>query len=427
MLKVFYNFLIKIFYIPYCLIIFIRIYLGKEHKIKFKEKILKNKIKRPEGFLFWFHVASIGELTSIFPLIDFFLKKDLKLNFLITTVTLSSFNELERKYKNNKRIFHQFLPYDTNPLINNFFEIWKPNLISFVDSEIWPNFFLKIKREKANFILLNARITKKSFKRWSLVKNFASELLESVSMSISSNRETINYLNYFKAKNIKYFGNIKFCSVLNKPEEFGNNQFNQVSKKKIWCAVSIHPGEEKFCGQVHSILKMTDNNIMTIMIPRHLHRIKQISSNLKKMGLKVQVKNENDNIEYSSDIVIVNYYGSVKKYLGKFKYIFIGKSLLKKLEKDGGQNPIDAAKLGCYIYHGPYVYNFKEIYQYLDDHKYSEEINNPNIFANELHKNFQNKFEINKENIEKINTYSNEIFKNLIEEYDKYIYASKKT
>ena len=172
---------------------------------------------------------------------------------------------------------------------------------------------------------------------------------------------------------------------------------------------------------------MTDNNIMTIMIPRHLHRIKQISSNLKKMGLKVQVKNENDNIEYSSDIVIVNYYGSVKKYLGKFKYIFIGKSLLKKLEKDGGQNPIDAAKLGCYIYHGPYVYNFKEIYQYLDDHKYSEEINNPNIFANELHKNFQNKFEINKENIEKINTYSNEIFKNLIEEYDKYIYASKKT
>ena len=101
--------------------------------------------------------------------------------------------------------------------------------------------------------------------------------------------------------------------------------------------------------------------------------------------------------------------------------------MLKKLEKDGGQNPIDAAKLGCYIYHGPYVYNFKEIYQYLDDHKYSEEINNPNIFANELHKNFQNKFEINKENIEKINTYSNEIFKNLIEEYDKYIYASKKT
>ena len=109
-----------------------------------------------------------------FFLVDLLLKKNSKNNFLITTVTLSSFNELNKIYKNNNRIFHQFLPYDSNLLINNFFKNWNPDLVSFVDSEIWPNFFLKIKKENLPFILLNARITKKSFDRWSLVRGFAS-------------------------------------------------------------------------------------------------------------------------------------------------------------------------------------------------------------------------------------------------------------
>jgi len=420
MLKVLYNFLIKIFYLPYCVIIFIRIFFGKEHKLKFKEKILPKKINRPNGFLFWFHVASMGELISIFPIIDFFLQKNSKYNFLITTVTLSSFNELERKYKKNNRIFHQFLPYDSNLLINNFFKNWKPDLVSFVDSEIWPNFFLKIKKENLPFILLNARITKKSFDRWSFVKGFASQLFGSISVSISSNKETVDYLNYFNAKKIKYFGNIKFCSSLKNLKEFENNQFDQISKKN-WCAISIHPGEEIFCGKVHQIVKKSHSEVMTIIIPRHIHKLKKISSNLKNMGLKVQIKNENDPIEKSAEIVLVNYYGSVTKYLNKIKQVFFGKSLLAKLKKVGGQNPIDAAKMGCHIFHGPYVYNFQEIYDYLNNQEISEEVNKPEIFAEKLIKKFNSSFKENNKNQEKLNDYSNRIFKNVIEEYNKFI------
>ena len=193
MLKVLYNFFIKIFYIPYCFIIFIRKFYKKEHKIKFKEKIFFNKIERPKGFLFWFHAASIGELNSILPIVDYFLKKNTGYNFLITTVTLSSFSQFQKKYKDNRRVFHQFLPYDSNLLINNFFKNWKPDLISFVDSEIWPNFFLKIRKEKLPFLLLNGRITKKTFKRWKILKSFASELFASISLSIASNKETVNF------------------------------------------------------------------------------------------------------------------------------------------------------------------------------------------------------------------------------------------
>ena len=421
MLKVLYSFLIEIFYVPYCFIIIFRKFLGKEHKSKFKEKILPKKINRPDGFLFWFHVASMGELISIFPLIDFFLKKNSKYNFLITTVTLSSFNELEKKYKNNHRIFHQFLPYDSKLLINNFFKNWKPNLVSFVDSEIWPNFFLKIKRESLPFILLNARITKKSFDRWSLVKNFAAQLFDSLSASISSNKETVGYLNYFNAKNVKYFGNIKFCSSIQKLKDFEGNQFEQISEKKMWCAVSIHPGEEIFCGKVHNIIKKSNKRVTTVIIPRHVHKTKKIYSNLKNMGLNVQIKNQNDSVDKSAEIVLVNYYGAVSKYLNKIKQIFIGKSLLKELEKVGGQNPIDAAKMGCHIFHGPYVYNFKEVYGYLDNEKISEEINKPEILAKKLLKNFDNDFEENNKNQDKLKSYSDKIFENVIGEYNKFI------
>tara|TARA_B100000700_G_scaffold320134_1_gene416818 strand:- start:4841 stop:6106 length:1266 start_codon:yes stop_codon:yes gene_type:complete len=420
MLKVLYNFLIKIFYLPYCLIIIVRRFFGKEHKLKFKEKFLTKKIKRPSGFLFWFHAASMGELISIFPIVDFFLQKNLKYNFLITTVTLSSFNELERKYKNNSRIFHQFLPYDSNSLIDKFFKNWRPDIVSFVDSEIWPNFFIKIKKENLPFVLLNARITKKSFERWSLVRSFASQLFGSLSLSISSNKETVNYLNYFNAKKIEYFGNIKFCSSIKNLKEFEYDQFNQISKKN-WCAVSIHPGEEIFCGKVHKIIKKSHNEVMTIIIPRHIHKLKKISLNLKNMGLKVQIKNENDPIEKSAEIVLVNYYGSVMKYLGKIKQVFFGKSLLLKLKKVGGQNPIDAAKMGCHIFHGPYVYNFQEIYAYLNNQKISEEVSKPEILAKKLIKNFNSNFETNNKNHEKLEDYSNKIFKNVIKEYNKFI------
>ena len=421
MLKVFYNFLINFFYLPYLIIIFYRKIKNKEHEIKFKEKILPKNVVRPEGFLFWFHAASIGELNTIFPIIDFFLKKNKNFNFLITTVTLSSYNLFVKKYGNNIRVYHQFLPYDSNFLIKNFFKNWKPNIISFVDSEIWPNFFFKIKREGLPLVLLNARLTKKSFKRWSILKSFASEIFSSIKLSICSNKETSNYLNYFSVKNIKYFGNIKYCSALQNIYSINNIKTEEAKNSKIWCAISTHPGEEIFCAEVHKILSKSFKNLKTIIIPRHISRINDISDSLKKIGLKIQIKNENDKIDENKEIILINYYGSVLKYYENFKLIFIGKSLIKKLERDGGQNPIDAAKMGCFIFHGPYVSNFKEIYEHLNSEKISCEIKSRNDLAEKLINNFNDDFSVDNNKVIKLNKYSEEIFDKVIKEYENII------
>ena len=421
MLKVLYNFLIVVFYLPYLFFVFYRKIINKEHTTKFKEKILPKKIVRPDGYLFWFHVASIGELNTILPIIDFFLNKDKKLNFLITTVTLSSYNLYKKKYGQNKKVFHQFLPYDSIFLINSFFRNWKPNVVTFVDSEIWPNFFFKIKENNLPLVLLNARLSKKTFNRWKIIKTFASEILSSIKVSICSNKETKDHLMYFNLKNVKYYGNIKYCSNLRKINLGKNLKINIEENYKTWCAISTHPGEEIFCAEVHQILKKTFKKVKTIIIPRHINRIKDIMFILNKMGLKTQIKNENDDIDESSEIILINYYGSVFKYYENIKQIFIGKSLLKKFKNDGGQNPIDAARMGCFVFHGPYVSNFKDIYEYLDNENISKNIDNKNILAEKLIKNFNSNLTKDKKKIDKLNNYSNEIFHKVIKEYENII------
>ena len=428
MLRFLYSFFLIIFYIPYVIAIFLRIFFNKEHRSKFKEKLFFNKVQKPDGFLFWFHVASIGEFNSILPIINYYLKENKKYNFLITTVTLSSYNEFKKKFGKNPRVFHQFLPYDLNLLVNNFLKSWKPDIVSFVDSEIWPNFIFEIKKKNIPLILLNARITKKTLKRWLFFRKFSEVLFGLFSICIASSKEAEKNLLLLKAKKIKYHGNIKFCFNAENNRKINNQQFDNIRNKKIWCAVSTHHDEELFCSKVQEIVKKTIKESLCIIIPRHVNRTGKIFSNLKKSGLKIQIKNENDNIENSSEIVLVNYYGAVNVFLSKIKNVFIGKSLIKKLVKVGGQNPIEAAKMGCYIFRGPFVSNFAEIYRYFNEKGFSEEINYPEELANKLIKNFNNNQKVvDKEKLKELEIYSNSIFKKVINEYEILINENFKT
>ena len=420
MLLILYKFLIFIFYLPYIVLILFRKLIKKEHPRKYKEKIFLNKVTRPKGFLIWFHAASIGEFKSILPLVEYYTRQSPNNFFLITTVTLTSYNEFERRFNSNKRVFHQFLPYDYNFLIENFFKNWRPDIVSFVDSEIWPNFILKIKKENIPLILLNARITKKSFLRWKALGESARKIFSCFTTCISSSKMTSDYLNTLGAQNIKFYGNIKFCSSIEK-KKYDANQFKKISKRKVWCALSTHFDEENLCGKTHLIAKKKLENILTIIIPRHVHRVNKIYSSLKNLGLEVQIKEETDDIDNLADVVLVNYYGSVNKYLQNINQIFIGKSIIKKFENSGGQNPLEAAKIGCHIFHGPYVSNFEDIYKFLSNHGICEVVLNSNDLANKLDVNFKNNNKINSEKIEKINIFSNEIFKNLIKEYSRFI------
>ena len=135
---------------------------------------------------------------------------------------------------------------------------------------------------------------------------------------------------------------------------------------------------EKYIKCLVNILNIEQQvlDIITIIIPRHINRSIEINQLCKEYKLSSQILNDRELIEDRNEIIIVNSFGTLSKFYNYSKSVFIGKSMIKKLQKVGGQNPIEAAKLGCKIYHGPHVYNFKEIYDLLNSYKISEEINN---------------------------------------------------
>ena len=394
----------------------------KEDSIRYKEKLSKIKIPREGGCLIWFHVASVGEAMSILPLIDSCIKEQKINKILITSITISSGKILEKRFNKNTNVIHQYLPLDVPILINKFLEHWKPNLSVFIDSEVWPNLILSINKRKIPLLLINARITKKSFMRWKLIMNFAKKIFEKFDLCLVSNKESENFLRILGAKNIKNHGNIKFTNIAsNSNKKLDVIFLNKIKDRKIWCAASTHPTEEILCANSHLKIKEKYKNILTIIIPRHVDRVKKINEDLLKLNLKILLSSQLTHIDSKTDIILVDSYGEALKFYDVSKYVFLGKSLVKSLIKDGGQNPIEPARLGCKIFHGPYISNFFETYEFFKNLNITKEVNNSNELSISLVEEFKEDKPKNQFVAAKIENYGQNIMNNVIVELKKYI------
>ena len=417
-----YRFFTYLFYPFAPIYLYFRKIRKKEDSISYREKLSKIEISREEGFLIWFHVASVGEAMSILPLIESCMEEKKINQILLTSITLSSGKILKKRFNQNAKVIHQFLPLDISVWTSKFLEHWKPNLSIFIDSEIWPNLISQISEKKIPLLLINARITKKSFKRWKLIISFAKKIFEKFDLCIVSNKESENFLKILGAKNIKNYGNLKFSNIKNDlNKKLDSNFFNKIKNRKIWCAASTHPTEEMLCARSHLKIKESYNNILTIIIPRHIDRIEKIRKELSNLNLKIVLYSKLDQIDINTDILLIDTYGEASIFYNISKYVFVGKSTIKSLIMDSGQNPIEPARLGCKIFHGPNVSNFVEIYEYLRTLGVTKQVNNSNELSISLIEEFEeNKGE--KSNIkEEIDNYGHNILNNVIEELKKYI------
>ena len=418
-----YRFLTFFFYPILIVLIYFRKLLNKEDHYRYKEKIFPSNFfpeKDNKKKLIWFHAASIGETQSIFPLIQKLNTEIEDVEFLVTTTTLSAGNIIAKKLYNYKNIKHRYFPIDVNFLIKIFLNKWQPNLIIFVDSEIWPNLIFEIKKRKIPVALINGRITKKTFNKWMLVSTFAKEVFNSFDLCLASSKDSEDNLRKLNVKNLKFIGNIKFSGKIIKDNLIDKN-LEILKQKKHWCAASTHRGEEIVVLKTHLNLKKIYNDLITIIIPRHISRSNEINKLCNNYKLSSQILNDRELIDEKNEIIIINSFGSLHKFYNYSKSVFMGKSMIKKLQKVGGQNPIEAAKLGCKIYHGPHVYNFKEIYDLLNSYKISEEINNvaelSEKLANDLKELKNNKNKIT----DSINDMGDKILSNTTEEIKKYL------
>ena len=405
-----YHIIVFIIIIFSPIIIPYRILKNKEDKKRYIEKFSIPSKKRVKGNLIWFHGASVGELLSIVPLIKNYEKNKSITQILVTSSTLSSSYVLQ-KFKFKKTI-HQFYPIDNLFLTNKFLKFWKPSIAVFVDSEIWPSMYKNIYDKKIPLILLNARLTKKTFKRWMKLKKFGRSIFKKITIAYPQNLETKTYLKKLETKNIYYLGNLKFAE--NFEENFDRIKFNlkkELLKKKIWIASSTHKNEELFCAKAHIQLRKKVKNLITIIIPRHIHRSREIILEIENLGLKVSTHSSKPRSLKNTDIYIVDTFGETRKFHRIGFTVFLGGSIIHK----GGQNPLEAARFGAKILHGPNTDNFKDVYKLLNSLKISKKIQTPSELASSI------TFKKNKIIGNKIKNIGQNILKKTIKELDYFI------
>ena len=393
------------------LIFLIRIILGKENPQRFLEKFCIYSNNPNFKKTIWLHGASVGEILSVIPLIQE-LEKNKKINKILLSSSTTSSALIFSKYK-FKKTTHIYFPIDTNYLTNKFINYWNPKVAIFIDSEIWPNMFKNLEKNNIPIILINGRITKKSFMRWMKFPSFAIKIFKKISLALPQNTETLKYLKILGVKKIKFAGNLKYFGQ-------SKNSLDKSIKLKfknrlIFCAASTHYNEELFIGKLHKELKSKYKNLLTIIIPRHVNRSNSIINELESVNLNTVTRSSRQKISKTTDIYIVDTYGEATKFYELSKVTFLGGSLIKH----GGQNPLEPARLGNYILHGPNIQNFKEVYRMLSKLNVSKKANN----INDMKKIVDRKIEYkqNSKIIKKLNLIGINILKKNLTEINKFV------
>ena len=342
---------------------FIRILNNKEEKGKFFERKGFSKNKRPPGKLIWIHAASVGETLSALPLIESLLSFSSDYNILLTTGTKTSKNLISER--NLERVIHQYFPWDAIAYCDRFLNNWKPDIVIFLESEIWPNHLIQAKKRGIPILLVNARMTEKSKVRWLKFKKTINHLLSVFSLIISQDSTSNMRLKELGAKNTLTYGNLKHDSdrlpVNSKIfSQFETNSFG----RNILVASSTHVGEEGRILKIFKSLLLSMPNLLLVLAPRHPDRRNDVINEIKKAGFFTSdfiLRSNSLNFDKNTKIFILDSIGELGYFYKKSNSVILGGAF----EKFGGHNPIEPARFGNAIFTGVNYYNFEEEYNNL--------------------------------------------------------------
>ncbi len=328
--------------------------LGREDAARIGERLGKPSESRPEGCLVWFHAASVGEATAILPIVEALVASSPPLSVLVTTVTRTAAAILEERLPAGA--LHQYVPIDTPVAVRRFLSHWRPNLAIWLESELWPTLLTETRGTGVPTVLLNGRMSQKSFRRWSVVPKAAAALLGDFSLCLAADRHEARRLALLGA-HAKSVGNLKDAAEP-LPVRSKNLQALQVAigSRPAWIAASTHAVEEKSIAAVHLRLAARHSRLLTIIAPRHPERASHLVQELEMMGLRVACRTVRGYPSDDLDILLVDTLGELGLFFRAAPIAFVGGSLVPH----GGHNLLEPARLGCAVLHGPYMQNFLE-------------------------------------------------------------------
>jgi 3-deoxy-D-manno-octulosonic-acid transferase len=329
---------------------------GKEDQARFAERKGKASLPRPDGRLIWLHAASVGESLSMLPLVEALLSGTDDLSLVLTTGSVTSAEIMLERLPD--RAFHQFVPVDRANYVRRFLDHWRPDMALWAESEFWPNLILETQLRKIPMILVNGRISPRSFAGWQRARMVISRLLRDFTLCLGQTEEDADRLRQLGARRTACLGNLKFAvPPLPADTEELIRLEQSMSRRPRWLAASTHDGEETVAAQVHRDLSDNHPGLLTILVPRHAGRGGEVKAALENAGLRVASRSKGEPIEDRTDIYLADTMGELGLFYRLTDIVFMGKSLVPL----GGQNPLEALRLDCAVVHGPHMMNFKEI------------------------------------------------------------------
>ena len=340
---------------------------GKEHPARLSERYGVAKIARPGGPLIWVHGASVGELMSVIPLIERIREKDF--GVLCTSGTVTSASLAEQRMP--KGVIHQFVTVDAPRYVRRFLDHWQPDLALFVESDLWPNLVMGSARSGVPLILVNGRLSERSFDRWRRVPGTIAALLRCFDLCLAQSAADAERIRELGAPHVTMTGNLKL-DVPEPPAEPASLLALRaaIGERTVIAGASTHAGEETMLIDAHRRLRGSFAALLTIVAPRHPDRGPGILEIAHSGGLKARLRSRGELPEADTDIYVADTLGELGLIYRLAPIVFVGGSLASH----GGQNPIEPIKLGAAILHGPNVWNFAEIYEALDKSHGAEEV-----------------------------------------------------
>ena len=333
-----------------------RTHAGKEDAARGGERRGIAGIARPDGKLVWFHAASVGESLSLLSLIAQTRKTYPALHVLVTTGTVTSARLMAERLPEGA--IHQYIPVDHPVWVKRFLDHWRPDLALWAESELWPNLLCNVQERGIPAVLLNARMSKGSFRTWSRVKGTAQKLLSTFDLCLAQNTAEADRLKNLGAKHVKVSANLKYAAapLPYDPEALADMQERTAHRPVILWA-STHAGEEAMAMRVHQALTPQAENLLSIIVPRHPARGAEITADLTAAGFAVSRRSAGDALTPQTQIYIADTLGELGLFYRACKYVVMGGSFADV----GGHNPIEPAQCGGVIFFGPMTYNFLTI------------------------------------------------------------------
>jgi 3-deoxy-D-manno-octulosonic-acid transferase len=336
-----------------------RLSRGKEDRARVGERLGKPGFERPAGVLVWLHGASVGEALSLLPLIERLTQRGR--HVLITTGTVTSASILAERLPAGA--FHQFIPLDAPQFMRRFITHWRPDVALLAESELWPNFIVETAKAEVPIVLVNARLSVRSFARWSRLRGFIGALLGRVDLVLAQSEGDGQRLADLGAPRVKLVGNLKYDAPPPPADRLELAALSgKISGRQVWIAASTHDGEEIIVGEAHRILARTFPDLLTLIAPRHPNRGADVAADLQGLGLQCAMRSRGGQPGPETAVYICDTIGELGLFYRLAGVVFAGKSFAP----GGGQNPIEPAKLASAILHGPHVANFADVYALLD-------------------------------------------------------------